>query len=1415
MYKRTRCLFSGLVAHMSSLLIVVGVFLLATGLHSQPVEAAVEGECRYYFEVISTCNSDAILALWEDEKGVNESCVEDAVRWYYSGCFRSKLDNALRLCDLKLFLKEEAVVNNFKGQSIYPVMREMVRHNKCNIFVGKCLGKILDKAIEQDDWQTITEVEKLINSEELKNCGSNSKLAGLVKKAKNDYFDRWVSQKMVQLVKVYDLEEIYKLETFIYKEIQDSPDFPKMLEKFLDLKCRNLDNILEHTLGEAITDCDLKQIQDVEDILLFKWKRNCLGYDYKAMENSILQAKQSYMNSCLQADLRKYIDRCDLGRILELAEVAESYNAQDIIQEISAKKCLKLTNCWEGDLKFAVDTCNDNRFQELEELLDSSFSECDNSSELKSLLKQKQQTFSSVCQADAEPGGVQKDVAEGATEPVYAENKWISKVNSLIDNYKSSPKDTFPLAEINKIISREFEKNILLPPLLNENHTAYNRQAKFVNLIKTMLDVRQKLEYDRYLDNILEIITAKIFGVAGDKKKIILSEAELKRVEKLFEGMDKELRAALSELNDPEATYKFYTKLYFPLIKIDGLLNYIYEYNGQQPFVYFIDSLDKKMLEASFSEFLKFTKSLDFVNAETPFSEWLVHYYTKRGKKIWRQPDLLISRNINLPVFINVLKAQEGRLSETYDFKAILNNLLVHIDNKRYLIKKVNYEDHKVDYYDNMFFFDFIYNDLLIPLEIKTFPLRDETGRLIPLGRLVDEKNKIFLGAETRVGGRDKVDGKVRQMFLDKIINFRLPQVMASQEMTTTDALMQQIRQQIKDYLEKKVSVAIFLPNSQYNNAGQPYDIEKNNKLKQSLFISLKNSIADAGSSTEIADILISMLRLNKSYRSGDLQISFYIVANDLYKKYYSLLDPPEKKMVLIEKLKLGLSNKKLVDENSLKILLSQAGITNTDLAALYPLKLPGINSLSEAVAYRLASVDKDVINHQLINADEDEMTFFLIRNLETFINVLNGEEKISLKNGLYAYREIDRAIDLYNHRLPLLSNISRTAPLKNQDILALMIIDDIRYPLAVFNNKFVTLHKETRGGLMTKYINKIATKLIIYNFLAWEALFDATDTSDKDIFKVQRSFEYSLLNFDLLIPMTKEKSYSAHDFTEKTFAGLALNLGVLKGAGDDLIWQYFFSDAAALKNIERSQKRTRINSYDDIIRKAIKLTYGDSPPEVKSKFKGFIQSQKLLFFEVYNKFSSTTGIQKLWELLLARLATEARQPDKAFFEKYHNFYFTGNFIRNSQAEVEFKPDVVRGFNKTFYAEESSLPRQLSNYFKLCSGEEGGNLGINGVLETYRNTDVDYIKAYKKAAISLMLRVFEGRGLEPEQAYIGQMFYDNQQRKIKSIVNSDLYSDDFYLVYDFIWKAARKLADRPELRRLFVEDNAWKIANKN
>jgi hypothetical protein len=76
-----------------------------------------------------------------------------------------------------------------------------------------------------------------------------------------------------------------------------------------------------------------------------------------------------------------------------------------------------------------------------------------------------------------------------------------------------------------------------------------------------------------------------------------------------------------------------------------------------------------------------------------------------------------------------------------------------------------------------------------------------------------------------------------------------------------------------------------------------------------------------------------------------------------------------------------------------------------------------------------------------------------------------------------------------------------------------------------------------------------------------------------------------------------------------------------------------------------------------------------------------------------------------------------------------------------------------------------------------------------------------------------MPQVFEGRGLEPEQIYIGQMLYDNQQQKIKPIKQTDLYSDDFYRIYDWIWECAQESADHPQIRGIFVDDESWSMIN--
>jgi hypothetical protein len=58
------------------------------------------------------------------------------------------------------------------------------------------------------------------------------------------------------------------------------------------------------------------------------------------------------------------------------------------------------------------------------------------------------------------------------------------------------------------------------------------------------------------------------------------------------------------------------------------------------------------------------------------------------------------------------------------------------------------------------------------------------------------------------------------------------------------------------------------------------------------------------------------------------------------------------------------------------------------------------------------------------------------------------------------------------------------------------------------------------------------------------------------------------------------------------------------------------------------------------------------------------------------------------------------------------------------------------------------------------------------------------------------------------------MFYDNQRGQNKPIADSDLLSDDFFDIYDWIWESAREFAEYPQIRSIFIDDATWATMHK-
>lgn len=363
----------GVISNYKSRIPAAAIFVAALGIIAGGCFGPAQAEdksaevCQFYQDKLreaeKNCDLEKILSIWELSQQLGYDCVNKEVSRiivaYSSKCLGEKSERASSDCNINLILREETLVNTrLKDQPGYAIMREMLKRAKCINFVDKCLDNMLKEAIAQDDWPAIIEVEETINSDAFKNCYNLSKLAELIKRAKHDYFKQWIPKKLGQAVEKGDLGEIYRLEAFVSKDMQNSPDFEDIQEEFLKIKCQKLDVILNRALEEAVANCNANQILDVENLLLYKWKKNCLGYDYAAMEARIMQAERSYLEGCLNSELKTCVNRCDLGRIVELEKMTGSLQAVQAQQEVAAKKCNDLTECLEADLgrlsRFAI-----------------------------------------------------------------------------------------------------------------------------------------------------------------------------------------------------------------------------------------------------------------------------------------------------------------------------------------------------------------------------------------------------------------------------------------------------------------------------------------------------------------------------------------------------------------------------------------------------------------------------------------------------------------------------------------------------------------------------------------------------------------------------------------------------------------------------------------------------------------------------------------------------------------------------------------------------------------------------------------------------------------------------------------------------------------------------------------------------
>jgi len=311
---------------------------------------------------------------------------------YYGRCIGDKLDISFQNCQLELIINEEKLVNSkLKNWSGFPSIQGLVLYYKCFCFAELCIQDMIDKAISEDNWKLIIYLEDILSDNSLANCPNYENLSDMVLDAKRDYFQAWVLDKLADAIHSYDLMEISRLEELLTKSMKNASGFHTMHKEFSELKCQHMNDLLDYLLNEAMTYCNEQQLQEVAGIFQYRWRRDCAGYDYRAMTDKIARTKLTYLGNCSNDNLRTFSDNCDVGRILELEMMAQSLpDAENLLKKIQMEKCLTFAKCFQADLDIAITNGNEQRLKELQQIINSgSFDGCSSAVRLKNILLQQ------------------------------------------------------------------------------------------------------------------------------------------------------------------------------------------------------------------------------------------------------------------------------------------------------------------------------------------------------------------------------------------------------------------------------------------------------------------------------------------------------------------------------------------------------------------------------------------------------------------------------------------------------------------------------------------------------------------------------------------------------------------------------------------------------------------------------------------------------------------------------------------------------------------------------------------------------------------------------------------------------------------------------------------------------------------
>jgi hypothetical protein len=357
-----------------SVLYLISRFLFLT-LFFVPLNLQAE-TCQEYKvqlnQADSACNWEKIKEIEDIAIKTGETCLSELVEAakcsYFYSCVDKELDRAYKTCNKEVILSIRDWVEDEMSEcpNIFN-MRERVLGIKC-LYYDICEKAALVKSIENCEQEDFLKSIVTLTSGLMSDCPAYNTIERSLQKQKVAFFDSCIKSELIRSSDKCDLALLQRKERAIRESFSDVPNYKKVLILIEEFKCSYFDLCLITDFQKVSSECDIKKIIELEDLLLSDIARKCL-FDSKTIITSLDKAKTEYYKNCAAKDIKEAYNKLDRELINLILKSLTTYPNNEIKHNLLREKARIFSKVVKNKLKEGIDSCNLDAIIQVEEFV--------------------------------------------------------------------------------------------------------------------------------------------------------------------------------------------------------------------------------------------------------------------------------------------------------------------------------------------------------------------------------------------------------------------------------------------------------------------------------------------------------------------------------------------------------------------------------------------------------------------------------------------------------------------------------------------------------------------------------------------------------------------------------------------------------------------------------------------------------------------------------------------------------------------------------------------------------------------------------------------------------------------------------------------------------------------------------------